>query len=207
MAPTAGLPVATSQVPAVAPSPDAALVGDVVAGPGWWTAFVEAHRQTAQVQAAYQHLMTEAQVEFLRTTEAMCARLAGASAMDVYAAPGYLPAVSAVNPAAVPPSAAPSPAAPATAMPAAAGPATAVPAAAVPPAEMQAGAMPGTAVSPVPTAPASSAPRPADPVQAAEAMSAPPAVPVADPTVAPPASVTAAVPPVVAQGTLAAMAA
>jgi acyl carrier protein len=148
--------------------------------------------------------MTEAQVEFLRTTEAMCARLAGAPAMDVPPAPGYLPAAPSVNLAAVPPSAMP---APASAMPAAAAPVTAMPAGVVPPAAMQAAAMPATAVPPVPEAPTSTAPRLAEPTQAAQAMSAPPAVPVADATVAPPDSAADVVPPVVAQGTVSAVAA
>ncbi|WP_235826565.1 phosphopantetheine-binding protein, partial [Candidatus Frankia alpina] len=100
-----------------APTAGAALAGEVVAGPGQWPAFVEAHRQTAQVQASYQQLMTEAQVEFLRTSEAICARLAGAPAMTVPPAAEYLPVTPATTPAALPPAVAPTASMPATATP------------------------------------------------------------------------------------------
>ncbi|WP_261567159.1 type I polyketide synthase [Frankia gtarii] len=115
-APPAAVPVTAAQWSVAAPTPGAALAGDVVAGPGQWPAFVEAHRQTAQVQAAYQQLMTEAQVEFLRTSEAICARLAGAP-VTISPATGYLPATPATTPAALPPAVAPTASMPATATP------------------------------------------------------------------------------------------
>lgn len=116
-APPAAAPVTAAQWSVAAPTAGAALAGEVVAGPGQWPAFVEAHRQTAQVQASYQQLMTEAQVEFLRTSEAICARLAGAPAMTVPPAAEYLPVTPATTPAALPPAVAPTASMPATATP------------------------------------------------------------------------------------------
>ncbi|MCK9931889.1 SDR family oxidoreductase [Frankia sp. Mgl5] len=82
--------------------------------PGWPEAVEQTHRQTAAAHTAYQQLMTEAHLEFLRVTGAVCSWLAGAPPTDgphsqprVVDGVSFGPAESSAPHTVAPPSAAP----------------------------------------------------------------------------------------------------